>query len=186
MKKILLFLLLILNFNISDAAILNNSNNQFKRYAYHPTKHYTRPLPIESINALEKYSLNRVYKNDNPISRLERLETEAFGAVQHGDLISRYENVEAALLSRPKNYYSPKRSLINNIATFFAGQPTGITPPIGINPQFNSYPYGYNTIYPNQGNSIQNYDTYSNGLFNRGYNVYNNNTGNGASIRILD
>ena len=186
MKKIFIFtFMVIFGLNTVNAANFNH-NGRFKRYPCKPIRTYSAPLPIESLNALEKYTLNKIYRNDNPISRLERLETEAFGAVQRGNLISRYENVESALLARPKSYYSPKRSLINNLATFFAGQPTGLSPMINMAPQFQNYPYGYNTIYPTQGNGIQRFDEYSNGLFNRGYAIQDNNFGNGTSVKILD
>ena len=81
---------------------------------------------FSDIQALEKYALNRTYSRDNNLARLQRLEMQAFGAVQQGDPYERYENVRSALLSRPKQNY--KTSVLKNLSNYFSGQLTGYTP----------------------------------------------------------
>jgi len=140
-------------------------------------------LPLDELSALEKYTYNKVYNRDYPLERLERLETTAFGSVQQGNLGTRFKNVENALLARenysPNYYKTNKRNIWGNLADYFVGQPTGITPSIT-----SPYYQGYNPVYgQNYGN--QRYEQFSNGIFGGGYNLMNQRLGNGSSIRIL-
>lgn len=159
-------------------------NNRYPQ-RYYPNRQY-RPygvnrIPISNLNALERYALNKNYTRENDIQRLERLESLAFGAIQSGDLNSRYQNVESAILSRPQNNY--KRSVFGNIANYFAGQPTGYTP--SILPNYTPFG-GYSSYVPSPGYSTQRFDEFSNGIFGSGYSMLNQNFGNGSSVRILD
>ena len=154
--------------------------NQPRKYN---NKYYQRYFSENNIGALEKYAFNKSYRRDDPISRLERLENLAFGAVQCGDIAARYKNVENAILSRPKNNY--KRSVLGNVVNYLGGQLTGYTPSINSD---------WDSIYPNQGYypySPSGYgntrvEQFSNGIFGGGYNVMNSGFCNGSSVRILD
>lgn len=156
-----------------------------KKYGYYPPpckhcEHYTpyNNISSENLNALERYALKKNYARETNLSRLERLESLAFGAVQEGDLTTRYHNVENAILSRPpQNNY--KRSVIGNIADFFGGQMTGFTP--SINSGFGTDIF---SNYPTYSNSRA--EQYSNGIFGGGWGIQNQNFGNGSGIRILD
>ena len=178
MLRLFICLLILLNINagfvhayhiVKQNPVYRNYNND---YYY---------LPRENLSALEKYTLNRAYPRENPVLRLERLENLAFGSIQSGDLETRYKKVENAILSRPKAV--TKKSALGNIVSYFAGQPTGITPPV-----YNSYHYpntdtGFYNYHPSYGN--QRYNQYSNGIFGHGYSLMNSGFGNGSSVTIL-
>lgn len=152
------------------------------RKPYYRTQnyYYNRVLPND-LSALEKYSMRHSFSGEKPEKRLERLETLAFGAAQAGNIETRYRNVEAAILSRPR-YDGAKNTFISNLNNFINGRPTGYTPPV--------------TQYPNQyfmpslpvqsGYNNQRYQQFSNGIFGSGYNFLNSGFGNGSSVRILD
>lgn len=137
---------------------------------------------FSDINALENYILNRNYARESDLQRLERLEMQAFGALQSGDINTRYDNVRSAILSRPKQNY--RTSLLRNIGNYFGGQMTGYTPSMG-----SSSPFGYTTSsfspYPTTyGNSS--ITEYSSPFGGRGYTINNYSTGSNAGVRILD
>ena len=166
--------------------------NSYRRNRLHPphypNRHYYNPyLSKEDLAALEKYSLNKVYRRENDLQRLERLENLAFGASQSGDIYSRYKNVENAILSRPKS--NIKQSVLNNIANYFAGQATGFTPNLIQHPIYNNFG-GFNTspnlLFPGANYGNTNYEQYSNGIFGGGWGISGQNYGTGSSIRILD
>lgn len=163
--------------NVNQQPYINNP--YYRQNSYYQTEVLPRDL-----SALEKYSMNKVYSRENPIHRLERLENLAFGAIQYGDVKSRYKNVENAILSRPK--MSSRKTALGTLANYFAGQATGITPSIfdgynNIMPSYNTYsqmnPSGFGNMRINQ---------YSNGIFGGGYSIFNNNHGNGSSVHILE
>lgn len=164
----------------------NFNRIQTRPYKYaRPHREYYNPYyncsNFSDINALEKYTMNRNYSRESDIQRLERLEMQAFGALQNGDINTRYENVRSAILARPKQNY--KTSLLRNIGDYFAGQTTGYTPSIGSsNPFINSFSQG---SYPtNYGNSS--FTEFSGPFGTRGYSLNNYSTGSNAGIRILD
>ena len=148
-----------------------------------PSTNYRRALSSRDLRALEKYAMNKSYPGENDIQRLERLENLAFGSTQVGDIYSRYQNVENAILSRPQ--YNHRRSVLGNIANYFIGQSTGFTPAItpyndwgnnmNIYPQFPSSGFGNSTFHQ-----------HSNGIFGGGWGMSGNNFNSGSSIRILD
>ena len=153
-----------------------NQNYNYYRHA-HPNQYAHRynqnRISSNDLTALEKYALKKNYTRDSEIRRLERLEELAFGSIQNGDIRTRFQNVENAILTRPQN--NTKTTLLNNLANYFSGQTTGITPQID--------PY-FDMQYPNYNNSR--IDTYSNSLFNNAFRIMNNSYGSGSGVHILD
>lgn len=158
-----------------------------------PMRYYNRaynvrnnPSTFSDIRSLEEYSMNRSFGRESDLERIERLEMQAFGAIQQGDIVSRYENVRNAILSRPKQNY--RTSLLRNIGTYFNGQMTGYTPSLssfGSSNPFMTPMSGFTTTnYPSTygNNSITEYS----GPFGRGYRVNNFGTGSSAGVRIID
>ena len=150
-KYVVLFLVISLSMNFANAfesklkmnkpnTIIATHEGRY-RQSHYPNHHQHYPhyncpechyngdyLSHGNLNALEKYALNKTYRKESDLTRLERLENLAFGATQLGDLDSRYTNVEQAILSRPK--YKTKNSMLGSLANFLAGTPTGYTPAI--------------------------------------------------------
>ena len=156
--------------NINDRQ--RNYNNYLKS-----GRHY---LSKQDLAALEKYSMNKTFGGDSELRRLERLENLAFGSVQSGDIYSRFQNVESAILARPKyQEYSPKQSILSALGNYFAGQATGLSPSLIQN-------FGDNSLNSSPTYSMQRQDYYNNGIFGNGYRNYSNNYGSGGSLRILD
>jgi len=156
-----------------------NPNQAYWGGSYNPyyrNRHSKRSM-FSDINELEKYSMNKTYARDTDRSRLERLEMQAFGAVQHGDMYTRYNKARNALLSRPQQNY--KTSLVRTIGNYFTGQLTGYTPSItdDIYPQ-TQFPYE-----PNYGRSYStNYSSpWGSGFSNKDYGVSSS-----SGVRILD
>ena len=166
--------------------------NSYDDPYYQPYNNYTN---FSDLGALEKYALNKTFNRESPLQRLQRLETQAFGAVQSGDLDTRYENVREAILSRPKDNF--RTSLLRNLSNYLSGQMTGFTPSFG-----SSNPYPYATSF-NPMNTYSNpnafsynqfpttYDngrtmSYGNGPFKGGYTINNYGTGSSSGVRILD
>ena len=129
---------------------------------------------------MERYTFNKNYPRESTLQRLQRLESQAFGAVQSGDITSRYANVREAILSHPKQ--NQKMSLLRGLGNYFAGQMTGFTPSMN-----NSY-YPYNNAYSNYGNNFSyshfpsNFGNsyvseFNNGPFSRGHRIHNFSTG---------
>ncbi|MBE7702413.1 MAG: hypothetical protein E7Z89_00015 [Cyanobacteria bacterium SIG28] len=146
-------------------------------------------IPHNELNALEKYAFKKNFKRETDIERLQRLESLAFGAIQEGDIRTRYQNVENAILSRPQQ--TQKRSILGNLANYFIGQATGFTPSL-TNDMTQGYipgltPYGGSGSYfPSPAFNNNRVEQYSNGIFGGGYRVFDNNFGNGSSVKILD
>ena len=157
------------------------------RHNFHnPNRNIYRTYPqnyraFPDLNALEKYSMNKVYSRDSDLERLQRLEMQTFGAVQSGDITSRYENVRGAILSRPKQNY--KTSLLRNIGNYFSGQMTGFTPSFSNDPFFTSSNFSstpYPTSYGNR--SFTEYKS----PFGSGYQINDFGTSSGCGVKILD
>jgi hypothetical protein len=193
LKLLYVFLLLLLVQPVFSETFFTNSG--FSPYINANTpSHYLSANPNKyncynntNLNALEKYTFNRNYPRETKLQRLERLESIAFGAVQQGDIDTRYQNVERAILARPKNDYYKKQGLFNVVRDYYKGVTTGITPSVtyqGLAPYDNPYDIynrGYN---PNYG--TQRIDNFSNGIFGNGYRVLNQNFGTGSSVKIID
>ena len=206
-KYVVLFLVISLSMNFANAFesklkmnkpnVIIASHENARQKFYFPPHHYNdyhqnNYLSHGNLNALEKYALNKTYRKESDLARLERLENLAFGATQLGDLDSRYTNVEQAILSRPK--YKTKNSMLGSIANFLAGTPTGYTPAIDSNfyPPSMGLPAGLGfsnfggNFYPAPGYMNQNFEQYSNGPFGGGWGISSQNYGTGSSVRILD
>lgn len=186
MRRIVVCCCLILSINMvlaeSRHVVQQNpyiNNPYFRNYNYYQNEVLPRDLA-----ALEKYSMNRVYSRETPLRRLERLENLAFGSIQSGDFETRYNNVETAILSRPKSVL--KRTALGTLTNYFRGRETGITPSIYDN--FYNFMPAYDNFIHNSSNSYGNtrINQYSNGIFGGGYSILNNNTGNRSSVRIID
>lgn len=157
----------------------NNAYNQ--RRFFHP-----RRSSFSDLSALEQYTLNRNFTRESDLERLQRLERQAFGAVQQGDINTRYDNVRNAILSRPKNNY--RTSLIRNIGNFFGGQLTGFTPSFNSSfdddPFFSSNSSFTTTQFPSTFGSTS--TTGYSSPFGKGYRVNNFGTGSSTGVHILD
>ena len=126
------------------------------------------------INDLEKYAMNKTFTKESDRTRLERLETLAFGAVQEGDIYTRYDNVRNTILSRPKQNY--KTSFLQGLSNYFNGQLTGFTP--NVNSNYN--PYSSSSDFERKS-----YTQYSS-PWGSGYRSNYYGMGSGSSVRILD
>ena len=87
----------------------NYGRNKYRQKIYkkacpqcHSHNYYHQPIKINNLKRLEKHVFDRTFNNEDDITRLERLENLAFGAIQDGDLSTRYHNIESAIYSRPK------------------------------------------------------------------------------------
>ena len=177
MKKIFILILLILNTGCVLANTKHNIENYPVKNHYYNNYQHRPHISPNDLSALEQYSMNKVYPREYPLQRLERLENLAFGATQYGDLETRYKNVESAILSRAgAGVGVNRRGILGNLANYFTGQATGVTPSI-VMPNYSPvYGSDYGT---------QRYEQFSNGIFGGGYNLMNQNLGNGSSVRIL-
>lgn len=160
------------------------------------------------LSRMENKVFSQTFQQNTPERRVERLEQQVFGAVQSGDVQTRYEN----LLTAVKDYsninqnstdsYNPAnianggwKGLVGMLgSSLLGGSMTGFTPPI--TPYGNSY--GYNTPYMNNGMNSMN--TYGNifpqrpqgsGIYkgyrsNTGYYDSYNDFGTGTGVTILD
>lgn len=154
-------------------------NNRFNNSRFYRPNYTTS---FADIGALESYSLNKNFSNESDLERLERLEMQAFGAIQNGDINQRYDNVRSALLARPK-IDGTRNSLFRTIGNFFGGQMTGFTPSFDNDPFFsdsffnqNPYPTTYGT---------QSASTYSR-PFGGGSRIQNYGTGSTCGVQLLD
>ena len=179
MKKIFALLLFITVVTPSFADYYYQPNTRINKH-YRNQYNYYPYISDSDLSALEQYALKKNYGKEPPLRRLERLENMAFGAVQYGDIESRYKNVETAILSRPSaNRNINRKNWLGNLSNYFAGQATGLTPSITI-PNYTNDFYAYGPDY-----GTRRYEQFSNGIFGSGYNLMNQNFGNGSSIRIL-
>ena len=147
-----------------------NNFNLYQRGAYSSN--------FYDINAVENYAFSKTYPRENILNRLERLEMQAFGTIQDGDIYQRYENVKSVILSRPKQNY--RTSLLRNLGDYFTGQITGFTPQIQ---NYSNYNSGFTNIPSSFGHIHE--SGYSNPWGSR-YRVNNYGTGNFSGVRILD
>lgn len=162
---------------------------------------------ILNFNQLNKYSniskkvlsrielkvLSQDYPQNSPERRIERLEQQIFGAIQSGDIDSRYQAlVLAARTYRQNNQdYSSSapqtgwKNIAQNISdSFSGGTMTGFTPPI--NPYYNNYNDNYNT-YNNRYNSYPSgHGSYQGYRSNHGYYDNFHDYSSGTGVTILD
>ena len=147
----------------------NNPRGYYSYNRYHRKN-------VSELNALEKYALNKTYKDESEFERLQRLELQAFGAIQQGDFDTRYDRVRSAILSRPKAHTNS--SVWRSIGDYFSGQMTGFTP------SFNQYGGYLEPSSSGYGNSS--FTQYFNPFGTNGYNTGNRGTLSGMGITILD
>ena len=136
---------------------------------YIPPRKYSRRVSSRfyDINDLERYAFNKNFTKDSDRIRLERLETLAFGAIQEGDIYTRYDNARNAILTRPRQ--NPKNSVLHSVSDFFNGQLTGFTPSISTPSDFGKrLDSSYST-------------PWSKGFKTNSYGI-----GSGSSVHILD
>ena len=115
-----------------------------------------------------------------PSGGLNALENLAFGAVQNGDLDTRYRQVEHAILNRPK-YNAYRNTFRNVLGNYIAGQATGVTPSILTQDLMPAYATGFAPQYTNS--NVMQYSSFPFG--GSGYRIMNNNYGTNSSIRML-
>ena len=153
-------------------------------YRHTPSAKYYQSSHFSDINALEKYSFNKNFQRESDLERLQRLEMQAFGAVQSGDINRRYENVRNVILSRP-NYNNTRTSFLRNLGNYFSGQMTGYTPSFNstYSPSFN--PFTTSSFVPPTTYGNQSFTQISS-PFGGGYRINNYGTGSSSGIRILD
>jgi hypothetical protein len=147
---------------------------------YNPRSRYVRNYGsrFADINDLERYATGKNFFRESDITRIERMELIAFGAVQEGDINSRYANVRNAILSRPKQ--NNKTSLLKSIGNYFTGQMTGFTPSVDSYSNSGLFPFADDT---NFGKSS--YSDYSS-PWGSGQQYNNYGTGSTTGIHILD
>ena len=150
MKKVFLVLILFL---ISGKGYCDYS---FSTTQYIPKPFYYQNYPQSfspnknhysqrAFNNLERKILNHNFMSESPSQRLNRMEESTFGAIQQGDVNSRYRALQRALSDNSNSrYYSPNHNTIRQKSFFnrFTGMPTGFTPPINT-PNFD-FPFDSN------------------------------------------
>ena len=149
---------------------------------YMPSRRYSRRIASRfyDIDDLERYAFNKNFTKDGDRIRLERLETLAFGAVQEGDMNTRYDNVRNAILTRPKP--NTKASLLRNLSDYLNGQMTGFTPSVSNTAADNFF----NNSYPVSSDyGKRSYTNYSSPWGN-GYRTNSYGIGSGSGVHILD
>ena len=173
-----------------------------------PTSMYN--ISPNELASIEAKLFNRTYVNDDPETRVIRIEKEMLGAIQPGDLNERYEVIAKAAKhynAFPANTYVTQglqqpyiaaantgggKGLLKNIlSTLVGGALTGFTPPITdpygycSSPYINA-PYGTNTtgwsqgLFPGSGSGFNDYMQSNNGYYN-----YNKNYGTGSGVNVL-
>lgn len=177
--------------NSSNAQRIDNIISNFNQLNKYPN------ISRNTLSKIEAKVFNQNFPQNNIERRMERLEQRIFGAVQSGDMDSRYE----ALLMAAKNYntntvnpYYPNtvgtngwKGILGNFGnSLLGGNMTGFTPPI--DPYSNFGCNQGNNPYGNLGGGSGVYREYrtNNGL--GGYSSHNNfsSYGTGTGVTILD
>ena len=144
---------------------------------YIPNRRYKKNRSVFSdINDLERYAMNRNFTGDSDLKRVERLETLTFGAIQEGDIYTRYDNVREAILTRPKQNY--KTSILRSISDYFSGQLTGFTPSVTSNQNSNNF---FSDTPYSQSSYTQYRSPWGSGYRTKDYGI-----GNSSGVHILD
>ena len=141
-----------------------------------------------SLSGMEAKILRKKYEQNTDENRIERLEEQIFGAVQSGELSSRFETLKTASKNYNQNQnlsqYAPAynqnpvangqrgwKGIVGNLGSMLmgGGMMTGFTPSID---PFNTS----NSAYNNNGNNYNsNGGNGGNGLYSNGYNGGMNN-----------
>lgn len=193
----------------SVAQRLDNIISNFNQLNKYPN------ISRNTLSKIESRIFSQSFPQNSTDRRVERLEQQIFGAVQSGDMNSRYKNLIVA--SKKFNadnvinsYYpvpasGPKlRNVLGNFGnTMMGGNMTGCTPPIDPNsaysyndtPAYNNN-YAYNngsdfnspfaSFAPGSGSGIYRGYGNNNGPFGYSYGESFNNYGSGAGVHILN
>lgn len=180
-RTVVLLLLLSLSYPVfASRTVVTRTPVYYPHYGayyggdYVPNHKWQNRSAFGDINDLERYAMNKNFTRDSDRVRLERLETLAFGAVQEGDIYTRYDNVRNAILSRPKQNY--KTSVLRSINDYFNGQMTGFTPSLS-----QSDSYGNNSGFFGK--------SYSSGYstpWSHGFRTSNYGTNSGTGVHLID
>lgn len=179
--------------NSSNIQRIDNIISNFNQLNKYPN------ISKNVLSKIEAKVLHQSFPENSIELRIERLEQRIFGAVQSGDIDSRYE----ALMTAARNYnpnpintaYYPNpitaggwKSILNNLGnSMLGGNMTGFTPPI--NPYDN---YGNNPAYnSNAGLNPGTSGMYRGSRTNNGFGGYSyhddfTNYGSGTGVTILD
>ncbi len=171
--------------NSNPVQRLDNIISNFNQMNKYPN------ISKNTLSRIETRIFNQNFSQNNVEHRIERLEQELFGAVQSGDIDSRYQAIKMAYKNQTKKYYPTQvaqngwKGLVNNLGnTLLGGSMTGFTPPIN--------PYNYNNGYNKQinpfanGHGIYRGSRVNNGPWGYSYSDEFNDFGNGAGVTILD
>lgn len=143
------------------------------------------------LSKMESRVFSQNFPQNNPQHRIERLEQKVFGAVQSGDINSRYEALKIAINTYNKNVTNNDTLYPNNIAqggwrniagSLLGGSMTGFTPPI-------SPYYGNNNSFVDPfsgGHGIYRGYGANNGLGGYRYHNQYSDYGAGTGVTILD
>lgn len=162
-------------------------------YTYQ-TQNIYQNIPAKALSRLEAQMFNQNFNTYSPQNRIERLEQKLFGAVQTGDLNTRYRALQMAA----RNYRQTNmptqiaqntgsggvwRNILGGLTTNMGGVMTGFTPPMG--PYYDPYSCNggynnFNTFNPNP------YGMYRGYRSNTGYYDGYRNFNTGAGVHILD
>lgn len=182
------------NSTYPDASIterLDNIISNFNQLNKYPN------ISKNSLSKIEAKVFSQCFPQNNIDRRIERLEQQIFGAVQSGDLNSRYNNVLAASKNYNTNavdqyYKSPMvstgwKGMLGGLKnSMLSGNMTGFTPPI--NQYGNNYGYNdpYTSLGPDSGSGIYRGYRANNGFGGYSYHDNFSNYGSGTGVTILD
>lgn len=138
--------------NSSEIQRIDNIISNFNQINKYPN------ISQNALSKIESQIFNQNFAQNSAKRRIERLEEQLFGAVQSGDMKSRYEAILlAAKASRQNNNYYPNtrnnsiKGLAANIGSaLLGGSMTGFTPQI--NPFYNNYSSYNGYVNPNRFN----------------------------------
>lgn len=177
--------------NANQAQRIDNIISNFNQMKEYPN------ITKNVLTKMEKQVFNESFPLNNTKRRIERLEEEVFGAVQSGEINSRYEALKMAtksirndnnngntdpFYSSNSSYTQPKtkwQGLASSINGGMSGYMTGFTPqitPFYNNYRNNCYNYPYRSGYGNQTGYQSNHGYYN------GFSDYSSGTG----VTILD
>lgn len=151
-----------------------------------------------ALSRMESKVFGQNFPQNNQQRRIERLEQKIFGAVQSGDMNSRYEALKIAINTYNKNlansnyqtnYNTPPQKGWRGVANalggnFMGGSMTGFTPPIS--PYYGNTMGSYGNPFAGLGSGIYRGYGSNNGLGGYRYMDQYSNYGSGTGVTILD
>lgn len=177
--------------NSSNAQRIDNIISNFNQINKYPN------ISRNALSRMETKIFNQSFPQNSSERRIERLEQRIFGAMQSGDIDSRYNALIAASQNysvNPMGNYYPNpigtngwKGILGSLGNaMLGGNMTGFTP--SINPYYNNN-YGYNDPYLNSGQGgygIYKGNRVNNGLGGYSYQDNFTNYGSGTGVTILD